>query len=460
MKRHIYTLKKLSALIILLVLGISANAQTYTPPNYSAGACAGGNTIESFYTGGGIYNINNSNSGCCGTSANVYYPSPATQGLWTRQGSTITVNIKNGHATNAQNYKVWVDFNDDGTYAATEQVYYGTIAANSTASGTFTVPMSASIATTRLRVRGGAGLTSSTDAVNPVLFTGEAEDYDVVILSNVIPDCDTVTNVQASNITLTGATLTWNPPAGGGATQYETHISTSSVPPTGSGFNPVSTPSLTVNNLTPSTCYYFHVRTDCDPLLTNTSVSDWVTYQFCTVQDCDQPKVTIDRITGTTAVATWDPVPTVYAYEYAVSTIAVPPVSGTVTTYTSVQMLGLAPNKGLYFHIRSLCSPTPQSLWKTVPFHTTVGTGVEEVNADNMMITAYPNPVQNKLRITLDGRIADKATVSMIDVTGKEVYHNVITGDMDVDMSGMPKGVYMLRYADGQSYKIIKIMKD
>ena len=459
MKRHIYTLKKFSALIVLLVLGLSANAQTYQPAPHNASSCSAGYTIESIYTGGGIININNSNSGCGSATGYTYYPSPGTQALYTRQGALITLNMKNGHPSNSQNFKAWVDFNDDGNFASTEQVYYGTIAANSTTAANFTVPSGATISTTRIRIRASPSLSAGT-LQDDYLIDGESEDYDVVILSSTVPTCDTPENVQANNLTLTSVDLTWNPPAAGGATQYETHLSTSPTPPSGSGFSPVSTPAKSYNTLNPSTCYYFHVRTNCDPRFTTSTVSDWVTYRFCTVQDCEAPKAIIDRITGTTAVATWDPVPTVYAYEYAVSTTANPPVAGTVTTSTAVQLLGLAPNKGLYFHIRSKCSPTPLSKWRTVPFHTTVGTGVEEVNADNMMVTAYPNPVQNKLYITLDGKIADKATVSLIDVTGKEVYNHTITGDMEVDMSGMPKGIYMLRYADGQTYRIMKIMKD
>src|SRR5690348_8544755 len=132
MKRHIYTLKKFSALIVLLVLGMSENVLAYDPAPHNAGSCSGGYTIASFYTGGGIININSSYSGCGSTTGYTYYPMPGTQGLYTRQGATITLNMKNGHLSNAQCFKVWVDFNVDYDFAATEQVYFRTIAANTT----------------------------------------------------------------------------------------------------------------------------------------------------------------------------------------------------------------------------------------------------------------------------------------------------------------------------------------
>ncbi|RYE13241.1 MAG: T9SS type A sorting domain-containing protein, partial [Sphingobacteriales bacterium] len=438
-KRSTFTLKNVLAFVGMLAMGATAtNVAAYNTPGHNSGSCSSNNNIQSVFTSGGLYNISKINSGCGSTTGYTYYSSPGTQALVTRQGANVTLSIKNGNPALVQNCKVWIDFNHDNSFTSTEQVYYSPIAAAATNATGISIPTAAAIATTRMRIRLSAAL-SATTGPDDLLTGGESEDYDVNILSQTIPDCDTVTNFQVTNQTLTGATITWNPPAGGGAVRYETHISRSPNPPTtGSGYNPVNTPSVTTNALMPSTCYYLHVRTNCDPVITLNAESKWTTYKFCTVQDCDAPKVTIDRITGTTAVATWDPVPTVYAYEYAVATTATPPVAGTITTSTAVQLLGLAPNKGLYFHIRSKCNPTPESVWKTVPFHTTVGTGVDDVNG-GLDLDVYPNPVQNMLYITLGSKIADAATVTLTNITGKVVYQGAIKGDMQIDMIQSPE---------------------
>jgi hypothetical protein len=72
-------------------------------------------------------------------------------------------------------------------------------------------------------------------------------------------------------------------------------------------------------------------------------------------------------LTLTSATVSWtapSPAPT-GGYEYAVTTSATPPASGTATTATSLSVTGLPPNITYYLHVRSNCDASGFSTWAT-----------------------------------------------------------------------------------------------
>lgn len=74
----------------------------------------------------------------------------------------------------------------------------------------------------------------------------------------------------------------------------------------------------------------------------------------------------------------------------------------------------------------------------------------------SLSLKAYPNPFTDKLQI--GGLTSDRATISISDLLGKEVYRGVYTGDA-INLSHLLPGVYILNVkADGKSgaYKIVK----
>ncbi|HRF16071.1 MAG TPA: GEVED domain-containing protein [Bacteroidia bacterium] len=76
--------------------------------------------------------------------------------------------------------------------------------------------------------------------------------------------------------------------------------------------------------------------------------------------------------TATTANISWtapNPVPS-NGYEYAVSTSATPPVSGTAFAGTSTNVTGLTANTTYYLHVRSDCGGGNFSSWATSSFYT------------------------------------------------------------------------------------------
>ncbi|KGO87031.1 hypothetical protein Q765_07400, partial [Flavobacterium rivuli WB 3.3-2 = DSM 21788] len=86
---------------------------------------------------------------------------------------------------------------------------------------------------------------------------------------------------------------------------------------------------------------------------------------------CDIPRTLDVNLTSTTSgTASWT-VPNTGSpagYEYAVTTLATPPASGTTTTGTSVTVTGMEPNTNSYLHVRSVCGNDGTSVWVTYAF--------------------------------------------------------------------------------------------
>ena len=176
--------------ILFLLLAVQCttskliSAQTYcTPVNTTSCSVGGGDYINSFSTTGGTTNISSLNTGCNGNANNYIYYS--TQTLTAIVGNPVSFSLSVGF--NQELAMIWIDYDHDGTFAATELVY-GTgstaIPANSTATGSFTIPATATTGTTRMRVRCSAYFYPFTPCGSTLY--GETEDYNVILTSNGI----------------------------------------------------------------------------------------------------------------------------------------------------------------------------------------------------------------------------------------------------------------------------------
>jgi GEVED domain/SprB repeat/Secretion system C-terminal sorting domain len=95
-----------------------------------------------------------------------------------------------GYASTAKSVKVWIDYNRDGTFAATEVAFTGTIAPPTTGdtagiAGVVAIPATATQGTTRMRVSLKAGAVAPTPC--EAIVAGEVEDYNVIIATPVVP---------------------------------------------------------------------------------------------------------------------------------------------------------------------------------------------------------------------------------------------------------------------------------
>jgi hypothetical protein len=190
-------------------------------------------------------------------------------------------------------------------------------------------------------------------------------------------------------------------------------------------------------------------------------VSNWSLDSFLTPIPCRAPVIKIEHLNTDHAVAYWESVPTATEYEYALTSSATPPALGTKYPYTSIQASSLSDGKDYYIHVRSYCTSVGidgRSDWATASFKTWP-VNVSDLNAA-VAVSAFPNPVKGQLTIQVDGNRQGDAGIVVTDVAGKTVRSATVTADKtNVDMNGLPSGLYMIKYTDQATSQVIRIIK-
>jgi len=145
----------------------------YCTPAYSTGTSAG-----DYITLVQLGSINNAT----GASASPYYTYYSSLSTDLTPGNPYTITLSPGTYSSGNYIAVWIDFNQNGVFDTDEKL--GTISiAPTPATGTisFTVPLTATAGTTRMRVR-EVWSNSNFDPCSTYSY-GETEDYNVNILS-------------------------------------------------------------------------------------------------------------------------------------------------------------------------------------------------------------------------------------------------------------------------------------
>ncbi|OGS71616.1 MAG: peptidase M4 [Flavobacteria bacterium RIFCSPLOWO2_12_FULL_35_11] len=174
--------------------------------NTSTSYCTSkGNSVADEYIGHiQIGTINNASSGGSGYGD---YTSISTD-LNIGNSATITITPTWTGTVYSEGYSVWIDYNNDGDFSDLgEQVWSKAASKTTPVSGTFTVPSSALIGSTRMRVSMKYNaIPTSCEA----LSYGEVEDYTIVLV-NSAPDTQAPTAplLTASTITNTTVDLSW-----------------------------------------------------------------------------------------------------------------------------------------------------------------------------------------------------------------------------------------------------------
>jgi len=484
-------MKKLIPLCMALAAVMPASAQKFSKnciPTYT-NSCSDGYYVSSVVTTGGLQNISNT-SNCASTATNYSYYSGTGKTLEANAGSTITITIKtnspNGGIINRVAF--WFDWNRDDSFDNTN--YMGPLfpdaelintSANSTAAFSVVIPHFAKDGATRLRIRCFSTAATSPNPgtsnapggpVNPCItnspiVSGETEDYDVIIHN----PCLKIPTVTFSNTTSKGTDVNWVNNGNERMLEYTVDQNPND-PGTGNYLlNPNTTslhlPNSDIKHIKCNTTYYFHIRSICDTdshSQATYTYGPWTTVSFTTPPCCDMPPVDINGITSTTALATWQPVTSVYAYEYAVGIAGEPvPTNGTLASATALTINGLDCGREYYFFIRALCSPTPTSDWSVDSFLTQPCLSVDNTPAmPAFSINAYPNPVHNTVTLSvMHGIKRSDATIQLTDISGRLLKTATMTGDkLDLDLKEVPAGLYLLHYTDGERSQVIKISKE
>ena len=164
--------------------------------------CAG-DFISQVTTIGAAVNINNATS--CNGNINGYIQyeniTPAAT-----IGATFTVQVRADGRTNGLG--IWIDYNNDGIFSSSEFVFSAAPSLSTLQTGTITIPVTATVGLTRMRVRAMFNYTPlAADACLPINW-GETEDYNFNILP--LPPPTTYTWNQTSPASYTVGS-NWTP---------------------------------------------------------------------------------------------------------------------------------------------------------------------------------------------------------------------------------------------------------
>ncbi len=285
----------------------------------------------------------------------------------------------------------------------------------------------------------------------PSRFTG-VENARIGIRCKVPP-----VGLKATNITAFSATEIWDgvyAPFG-----YEYYYSlVRGVPATGTpGIGLTGTNNANFTGLTEDTTYYVYVRTIC-------SVGDtsaWSEDSFRTILSCHAPELKLNWLDDRRAILYWDAVRTAVGYEFAMETSPTPPANGVPVPDTYKQFSSLADGTMYYIFVRSVCSTMYNKSDWTMTSFTTWPAGVNRVTGSNVGLMVYPNPAHEQVTVDVAGSISGKAAISILDVTGKLLRTETMTGaKAQINLNGLASGVYMLRYTDEANSQTIKITKE
>lgn len=212
--------------------------------------------------------------------------------------------------------------------------------------------------------------------------------------------CNAPTGLTATGVTYNSANTSWG--AVTGATGYEYAVTTSATAPatgtatTGTSYN---APALTAG-----TTYYLHVRTQCA-----TGFSTWSTYSFTTLACTAPTGLTSSSVTSNSASFNWV-TSGGSGYEYAITNSTTPPASGTATTNTSYNAIGLNPNTNYCLHVRTTC-----------------GTGIYSPWVNTCITTLAPPPCPGVDTLNVANITAATADLSWNSVAGTTGYEYAVT---------------------------------
>jgi bacillolysin len=233
-------------------LSAVSNTATVTTLAGSTTYCAsqGNNTADERIGKVVFGSINNTSTGTAG------YEDFTSISTSVAQGSTNTITITPSWTSTvySEGYAVFIDYNQDGDFAdAGETVWTKATSTATPASGSFTIPVSALVGPTRMRVSMKYnGVPTSCEAFS----YGQVEDYTVNITGSTADTQapSTPTNLTASNIADTSATLSWNASSDNvGVIGYDVYQGSTLL-------GNVAGTSANITGLTANTSYTFSVK--------------------------------------------------------------------------------------------------------------------------------------------------------------------------------------------------------
>jgi hypothetical protein len=238
-------------------INITLNAPTncYCTPSYSNGCgSTGGDAVVNV-----TLNTLTNASGCAAAPYYTFYNSVTVPDIAQTIQQTISLTFG---ADGSQFAGVWIDYNQDGDFNDVDEFVASsavTAGANGVLNLNFTVPATATLGQTRMRIRGGDDSQLGNTPCGASASTwGEAEDYLVNITTP--PACSPASGLQANNVTGSNAEIIWT--SGAGATTSLEYGPSGFTLGTGTVVNNVTSP-YTITGLNSQTAYQVYVIDTC-----------------------------------------------------------------------------------------------------------------------------------------------------------------------------------------------------
>jgi M6 family metalloprotease-like protein len=457
--------------------------------------------------------LNNTTHTNCSTANSSTYSSYSPSGSNTcdlTKGSTYTINIT---TTSADIVSLWIDYNQNGIFEATEwtQVSTSTVA-GTPSSISFSVPPGAITGQTGLRVRSRyAGNQNGAADACMRMGSGITEDYTI----NIVPLVCTVTAPSVGQITqpscslATGSVVLSGLPATGTWTLTRTPGGTTS---TGSGV------SSTISGLAAGT--YTYTVTNASGCISVVSANVVINTQPViptapSVGTITQPTCSVTTgsavLSGLPATGTWTLTRTpggttstgsgvsstisglaAGTYTYTVTnasgcisvasanvvintqpvTPGIPSISLNINILHSSSTIGnqwynqsglisgatnqdyTVSSNDIYYVIVTIagCSSNPSNSINVVL------TGDDEFVKNNKRIMVYPNPVSHQLIIEIEGG-TDKTGFEIINSNGQIVFKGSLYEKTVVQTTDFSPGIYLIKIANGKTFEFKKIVK-
>jgi len=187
------------------------------------------------------------------TSSAAGYTDFTSENVELTPGESYSVTLTPGFASSSYSeyYKIWIDYDNDTTFADDEVVFSSN--GTSAVSGTITIP---SDATGTVRMRVSMKYNAAQTACETFSY-GEVEDYNVTFTSGSTADTQAPTaptNLASSNVTTSSCSLSWTASTDNvGVTGYDVYRN-------GTLLASTTSTSYSVTGLSASTTYSFYVK--------------------------------------------------------------------------------------------------------------------------------------------------------------------------------------------------------
>lgn len=184
------------------------------------------------------------------------------------------------------------------------------------------------------------------------------------------PICNTPTGLTINNVNSTSVDFSWTGVSGSIGYEYVVDQNSSAPLPTASTTFTSNT-NATETNLTPSTQYYVHIRSQCGTM----NFSSWITYPVLTLPPCviaTNPGITFPYIDSNTADIIWPAVSSANSYQYILKPTNTTPsrnAAGTGLNTNQYNATSLTSGATYYFFLRVICAGNDTSDWFVDSFY-------------------------------------------------------------------------------------------